>query len=72
MNTPVINTDRLLLREVRKTDVKPVFDCWMQDEKASEYMLWNASDDIDDAKNFIDYELSKIEDDGWFRWIIEK
>ena len=35
MITPRIETERLILREVQKTDVKDIFDCWMQDEDVS-------------------------------------
>ena len=30
---PWIETSRLLLREIRETDINEIFDCWMQDEE---------------------------------------
>lgn len=70
MRTPVIETERLILREVQSGDVKAVFDCWMQDEEVSRYMWWKASTDIREAQSFVEAELSRIEDDRWYRWII--
>lgn len=70
MKTPVIETERLILREIHKDDVDDIFSCWMQDEEVSRYMWWKASDDIAEAKNFVQYELEQIENDKWKRWII--
>ena len=53
MKTPVIETERLILREIHKDDVDDIFSCWMQDEEVSRYMWWKASDDIAEAKNFV-------------------
>ena len=54
MITPRIETERLILREVQKRDVKDIFDCWMQDEDVSRYMWWKASNDIAEAQEFVE------------------
>jgi len=71
MITPRMETERLLLREIHEDDVDAIFSCWMQDEDVSRYMWWKASDDINDAKEFVDFELGNLENDQWNRWIIE-
>ena len=70
MKTPVIETERLILREIHQTDVEDIYNCWMQDEDVSRYMWWKASNDISEAKDFVKYELEQIENDKWNRWII--
>ena len=65
-----METDRLLLREIHKTDVNDIFECWMQDEDVSRYMCWKASNDIAEAEDFVQYELEQIENEKWNRWII--
>lgn len=70
MQTPRLHTERLTLREVRVEDVKPIFDCWMQDEDVSRYMSWKSSDDIHETEDFVNYELSMLQSDLWYRWII--
>lgn len=70
MITPRIETDRLLLREIHKEDLEDIFNCWMQDEDVSRYMWWKASDDINEAKEFVDYEMSNLDNAEWDRWII--
>lgn len=71
MNTPILETERLLLRPVKEDDVTAIFNCWMQDEDVSRYMCWKASSDINEAKEFVSFELGNLENDGWNRWIIE-
>lgn len=70
MKTPEMETDRLVLRAVKREDVKDIFECWMQDENVSRYMWWKASSNIEDAQKFVEYELRQIENDKWNRWII--
>lgn len=71
METPRIETNRLLLRKVQEVDVKDIFDCWMQDEDVSRYMCWKASGDIAETQSFVQFELEQIENEKWNRWIIE-
>lgn len=70
LKTPRIETKRLFLHEIKETDVKAIFDCWMQDEDVSRYMWWKASNDIREAQEFVDFEVTQIENDKWNRWII--
>lgn len=42
----------------------------MSDEEVSRYMLWEASQDIRDAEEFIQFELSNLENDRWNRWLV--
>lgn len=69
--TPVIETERLNLRPIRENDAQAIFDCWMQDQDVSRYMCWKASDDIGDAKRFVEYERNQLENEQWNRWIVE-
>lgn len=61
---------RLILREIQKDDVEQIFNCWMKDEDVSKYMFWKASNNIADAKDFVQFELRQIENEKWNRWII--
>lgn len=70
MRTPRIETQRLILREIREQDMHEIFECWMKDEAVSRYMLWKARDNIGDCIDFVEYELGQIENGKWFRWII--
>lgn len=70
MKTPRLETKRLSLREIRETDTRPIFDCWMQDDAVARYMLWEASSESSAAAEFVEFELGQIENPQWFRWLI--
>lgn len=69
MNTPVLTTERLILIPVAADDIKPIFDCWMQDEDVSRYMYRHASDDIEETEKLVKYELENLDNKLWNRWI---
>lgn len=70
MITPKLETERLILRPIKKDDLDAIFNCWMQDEDVSRYMYWRASNDIKEAYDFVQFELGNLENDNWNRWII--
>lgn len=70
MTTETLYTNRLILCQIQESDVDDIFHCWMSDEDVSRYMYWKASDDIADACRFVKEELTKIESDDWYRWLI--
>lgn len=72
MITPELMTDRLILRQIKEDDIKDIYDCWMKDEDVSRYMFWKSSDDINETKRFVEFELENIESTEWYRWIIVK
>lgn len=72
MALPQLETSRLILRGIRKEDTEAIFTCWMQDEEVSRYMWWKASMDRKDAEEFTVFELEKLSDENWNRWIIVK
>ena len=69
MKTPQLKIKSLYLRSVKK-DVDEIFEGWIKDERISRYMLWNASDDREDARHFVEEEIKQINSDTWYRWII--
>lgn len=70
MNTPQLETERLILHQIKREDIQDIFRCWMRDEEVSRYMYWKSSDDIKETEEFVDYELGMIASDEWYRWII--
>ena len=71
MITPKLETDRLILREIHSDDTEAIFHCWMQDENVSRYMWWKAGDDINEVKDFVEFELENLKKDRWNRGMID-
>lgn len=71
MNTPVLETERLLLRPFRKEDAEEVFACWESDPDVAKYMFWTSHNDIEKTKEWISFEIGQIEKEDWYRFAIE-
>ena len=54
--TERMETERLILRPIRKEDTNEIFACWMNDPEVSRYMMWTAGD-LDTAREFVEFEL---------------
>ncbi len=70
MTTPILETERLLLRPFTIEDTQEVFECWESDADVARYMMWESHNDIEKTKKFIEYELSMLSIDKWYRWCI--
>jgi len=70
MKTPILETDRLILRPVCMKDVHEVFECWESDPEVAKYMFWTSHNDITKTIGWVKEELSKIDADDWYRWVI--
>ena len=70
MNTPILETERLILRPFKEDDAINVFECWESDPDVAKYMFWTSHNDIAKTKEWIDFELGQIEKDDWYRYAI--
>lgn len=71
MNTPKLETGRLVLRCISCEDIDVIYNCWIQNEDIFKHMLWKANCDKKQTEEFVQFELGNISSDTWFRWIIE-
>ena len=70
MKTPILETDRLILRPFCLEDVQEVFECWESDPVVAKYMFWTSHNDINKTISWVKKEFSKIDADDWYRWAI--
>ena len=70
MKTPILETDRLILRPFCLEDTQEVFECWESDPDVAKYMFWTSHNDINKTIDWVKKELSKIGADDWYRWAI--
>jgi ribosomal-protein-alanine N-acetyltransferase len=72
MRTPILETQRLILRPLRMEDVNDVYDGWESDPEVAKYMLWTSHNEISKTREWLEFETSKIEADDWYRWGFEE
>lgn len=70
MNTPILETERLILRPFEETDAREVFECWESDPEVAKYMFWTSHNDINKTKEWIHFELGQISKDDWYRFAL--
>jgi ribosomal-protein-alanine N-acetyltransferase len=69
MKTPVLETERLILRPLQQGDARAVFEAWESDPKVARYMFWTSHNDINKSFEWVNEEISKISADDWYRWV---
>ena len=57
MQTPILETNRLLLRPFSKNDACNVFECWESDPDVAKYMFWTSHNDIEKTREWISLSL---------------
>lgn len=70
MKTPVLETERLLLRPFCEADAQRVFDCWESDPEVARYMFWSSHNDVEKTRQWAAFEVSQIPSDQWYRWAV--
>ena len=70
MDTPILETERLLLRPFYADDVTEVFECWESDAEVAKYMFWCSHNNISKTKEWLASEIEKASSDKWFRWAV--
>lgn len=70
MKTPVLETERLLLRPFCEADAQRVFDCWESDPDVARYMFWSSHNDVEKTRQWTAFEVSQIPSDQWYRWAV--
>lgn len=70
MRTPILETDRLVLRPFKEDDVTDVFECWESDPDVARYMFWTSHNDMEKTREWIAFELGQIEKQYWYRFAI--
>ena len=70
MNTPILETERLILRPFNLEDVELVFYGWESDPEVARYMFWTSHNDIEKTREWLAFEVGQIEKDDWYRFAI--
>ena len=64
---PQIETERLILRRIRVSDAKDVFD-YSKDPDVAKYVLWQAQTDIKEAKSYCRAMIRQYKNDEPASW----
>jgi len=67
--TPIIETDRILLRPMKVSDAESVSNNWAKDPDVTKYLRWNVHQSINTTIDWLRYEVNNIENEKSYQWI---
>lgn len=63
MKTPVLETERLILRPLSLADADVIFTNWTSDPEVAKYTIWNVHQSVEDTKNWLKIAENEIDSD---------
>lgn len=72
MTTPVVVSERLILRPFREGEALAAFQLWFSQPDVAKYMFWKTHSDIKETEDWLLDEISSIDDDDWYRFAVER
>ena len=70
--TPLLETERLILRPFRMEDAQNVYECWESDPDVAKYMFWSSHHEIEKTKAWLRFEMEQLYKKDWYRFAIEQ
>ena len=71
LGTVKLETERLVLRKLKKKDAKDAFKNWTNDSRVTRYVSWNPHGKLEVTENSFDKWEKEYEDLNTYRWIVE-
>jgi len=68
MKTPILETERLILRPLTVADADVVFSGWASDPEVTKYMSYSAHKSVDETIEWLTQEEKNINNDKYFSW----
>jgi ribosomal-protein-alanine N-acetyltransferase len=68
MNTPILETDRIILRPLNLQDAEAVYNNWASDPEVAKFLRWSAHDSIDVTIWWLGEEEKDFSCEKSFNW----
>ncbi len=68
--TKKIETDRLILRKFKHSDVSCAFNNWCNDDKVTKYLTWPTHTDLKVTESVLNDWIKSYEKDDFYQWAI--
>ena len=68
MKTPILETERLLLRPMTVNDAESAFANWTSDPDVARFMRWERHNDISETRAWLESEEELAESDAVYNW----
>ena len=72
MKTPIIETERMILRPITVADAADAFERWTSDERVARYMRWCTHTSVNDTIEWLTMEEESLMSDTAYQWGFER
>ena len=69
--TKTIETERLILRPFRESDVEPMFRNWASDPEVTKFLTWPVHESVTVSKHVVEAWMNDYKDSRNYQWAIE-
>jgi len=69
MITPILKSERVLLRPLKVSDAQIIYNNWTSDPDVAEFMRWSTHSSVNDTITWLTYEEAKIPDSDLYDWL---
>jgi len=69
MITPMLETERLLLRPAAITDAEAIYKNWASDSDVVKYMRWNVHKSIDETIAWLTFTEANVSNESVYDWL---
>ena len=66
--TVKLETNRLVLRKIRLTDTKMVYNNWASDSEVTKYLTWMSHDSIDVTNMIVNMWVNGYKNSNFYQW----
>ena len=67
-NIKTLETERLILRELKEEDAEMMFKNWASDDEVSKYVRWSTHKDVEETKEYIKIEIERCKEKDYYNW----
>ena len=68
MKTPIIETERMILRPLSVMDANDIYERWTFDDRVSKYVRWCTHNSVKDTMEWLKVEENNILSDRIYQW----
>jgi len=68
MQTPILETERIILRPLVLEDAEQIFNSWTSDEDVARFMVWDTHKSVEETIEWLKLEVSNIMGDKNYTW----
>ncbi len=68
MKTPILESERIILRPLKVSDAEHIFKSWTSDPEVAKFMIWDLHKSVEDTIKWLNSVEQGIDDENQYIW----